>query len=98
MKYQSFGIHIFEKKNVSVAVVNKFIAANKKINFLSMIEEFNGLSFLMCEEFDGWFLIRAFLIERDCVYNLCACRKLSVSFFSSNDNAKNRKRKFCNKI
>ena len=33
-----------------------------------MIEEFNGLSFLMFEEFDRSFLIRAYLIERECVY------------------------------
>ena len=33
-----------------------------------MIENFNGSWFLMIEEFDGSFLIRAFLIERECVY------------------------------
>ena len=35
-----------------------------------MIEKFNGSWFLMIEEFDGWFLIRAFLTERDCMYFL----------------------------
>jgi hypothetical protein len=33
-----------------------------------MIERFNGSLFLIIEEFDGTFLLRAFLIERDCVY------------------------------
>ena len=33
-----------------------------------MIENFNGSWFLMIKEFDGSFLIRAFLIERDFVY------------------------------
>ena len=43
-----------------------FLVVNKKI--VSYFEKFNGLLFLMIEEFDGSFLIRAFLIERDCVY------------------------------
>ena len=34
------------------------------------IEKFNGLFFLMIEEFDGSFLVRAFFIERDCVYSV----------------------------
>ena len=42
-----------------------FLVVNKKI--VSYFEKFNGLLFLMIEEFDGSFLIRAFLIERDCV-------------------------------
>ena len=33
-------------------------------------QKFNGLLFLMIEEFDGSFLIRVFLIERECVYTL----------------------------
>ena len=33
-----------------------------------MIEKFNGSWFLMMQEFDGLYLIRAFLIEMDCVY------------------------------
>ena len=32
-----------------------------------MFEKFNGSLFLTIEEFNGSFLIRAFLIERDCV-------------------------------
>ena len=43
-----------------------FLVVNKKI--VSYFEKFNGLLFLMIEEFDGSFLIRAFLIERECVY------------------------------
>ena len=39
-----------------------------------MIGKFNGSLFLMIEEFDGSFLIRAFLIERECVY-LKVCSK-----------------------
>ena len=31
-----------------------------------MIERFNGPSFLIIEEFDGSFLKKMFLIERDC--------------------------------
>ena len=31
--------------------------------------QWNGSWFLMVEEFDGSFLIRAFLIERECVYH-----------------------------
>ena len=42
-----------------------FLVVNKKI--VSYFEKFNGLLFLMIEEFDGSFLIRAFLIERECV-------------------------------
>ena len=34
-----------------------------------MIKKFNGSSFLMIEVFDGSFLVRAVLIERDCVYS-----------------------------
>ena len=43
-----------------------FLVVNKKIN--SYFENFNGLLFLIIEEFDGSFLIRGFLIERECVY------------------------------
>ena len=48
-----------------------FLVVNKKI--VSYFENFNGLLFLMIEEFYGSsliraFLIRAFLIERECVY------------------------------
>ena len=43
-----------------------FLVGNKKT--VSYFEKFNGLLFLMIEEFDGSFLIRAFLIERECVY------------------------------
>ena len=53
-----------------------------------MIEEFNGLLFLMFEEFDGLFLIRAFLVERGCMYWQevlkvmgITCRNLSVCEF-----------------
>ena len=35
---------------------------------VSYFGKFNGLLFLMIEEFDGSFLLTAFLIERDCVY------------------------------
>ena len=45
-----------------------FLVVNKKT--VSYFEKFNGLLFLMIEEFDGSFLIRAFLIERECVYYL----------------------------
>ena len=45
-----------------------FLVVNKKI--VSYFEKFNGLLFLMIEEFDGSFLIRAFLIERECVYTV----------------------------
>ena len=41
-----------------------FLVVNKKI--VSYFENFNGLLFLMIEEFDGSFLIRVFLIEREC--------------------------------
>ena len=44
-----------------------FLVVNKKT--VSYFEKFNGLLFLMIEEFDGSFLIRAFLIERECVYH-----------------------------
>ena len=43
----------------------RFLVVNEKI--VSYFEKFNGLMFLMIEEFDGSFLIRAFLIERECV-------------------------------
>ena len=45
---------------------NHFLVVNKKT--VSYFEKFNGLLFLMIEEFDGSFLIRVFLIERECVY------------------------------
>ena len=35
--------------------------------FVSLIEKFNGSLFLIIKLFDGLFLIRAFLIERDWV-------------------------------
>ena len=38
---------------------------------VSYFGNFNGLLFLMIEEFDKSFLLRAFLIERDCVYEVC---------------------------
>ena len=44
----------------------RFLVVNEKI--VSYFEKFNGLMFLMIEEFDGSFLIRVFLIERECVY------------------------------
>ena len=35
-----------------------------------MVVKFNGLSFLMIGEFDGSLLMRAFLVERDCVFQI----------------------------
>ena len=43
---------------------NHFLVVNKKN--VSYFEKFNGLLFLMIEEFDGSILVRAFLIEREC--------------------------------
>ena len=43
-----------------------FLVVNKKI--ISYFEKFNRLLFLMIEELDGSFLIRAFLIESECLY------------------------------
>ena len=40
-----------------------------KTSFLA-IEKFNVSWFLMIEKFDGSFFTRAFLIERDCVYEM----------------------------
>ena len=57
-----------------------FLVVNKKI--VSYFEKFNGLLFLMIEEFDGSFLIRAFLIERECVYNFNSFQ--GISHFMSN--------------
>ena len=60
--YQPFGTFLdtyFSCKTIC------FLVGNKKI--VSYFEKFNGLMFLMIEEFDGSFLIRAFLIERECV-------------------------------
>ena len=59
-----------------------FLAVNGKI--VSYFGKFNGLLFLMIEEFDGSFLLTAFLIERDCVY-ICVNLRKSQSNTMSND-------------
>ena len=62
LKLSAFG-HLFRYFSCKTIC---FLVGNKKI--VSYFEKFNGLMFLMIEEFDGSFLIRAFLIERECVY------------------------------
>ena len=64
MNYQPFDIFL-KNTSVLIAAIN-FLVVNGKN--LSYFEKFNGSLFLMIEEFDGSFLIRAFLIERECVY------------------------------
>ena len=65
MIYQPFGTFFgcFSSKTI------RFLVVDRKI--VSYFEKFNGLMFLMIEAFDGSFLIRAFLIERECVYAIC---------------------------
>ena len=58
--------HLFEKYKYFNSNLIHFLVVNKKT--VSYFEKFNGLLFLMIEDFDGSFLIRAFLIEWDCVY------------------------------
>ena len=57
-----------------------FLVVNEKN--VSYLENFNGLLFLMIEEFDGSFLIRAFLIVRECVYIAMYC---NGSIFNETD-------------
>ena len=72
--------------NILVAMLHiHFLVVNKKI--VSYFENFNGLLFLMIEEFDGSFLIRAFLIERECLYSqiqIILKTKLTIEFSKNN--------------
>ena len=58
-----------------------FLVVNRKI--VSYFEKFNGLLFLMIEEFDGSFLIRAFLIEKECVYFSEGAKRCQLSNFET---------------
>jgi hypothetical protein len=65
--YQPFGIFLDILSGI-LHSFSSFLDVNKKI--VSYFEKFNGLLFLIIEEFDGSFLMAAFLIERECVYLL----------------------------